>query len=163
MKVSPVMRYVQIAVVAAVLLGAAGCGKSTAEKPATVPTTSSAASPAEQRAQVKSVWERFFSGKTSASEKAALLQNGPALQKAIAAQAKSPLAKQSSAKVTRVTLVGPSKATVVYTIYLGGKPALAHQKGTAVEVGGDWKVGLASFCKLLSLQGAPPAACAQTR
>ncbi|HZU21026.1 MAG TPA: hypothetical protein VE982_07380 [Gaiellaceae bacterium] len=153
-----------VALSAALLLVAAACGgKSTRAKAPTVPTTSSAATPAEQRAQVKSNWERFFSGKTSASQKAGLLQNGRALAKAIGAQASSPLAKQSSAKVTSVTLAGPSKATVVYTIYLGGKPALAHQKGTAVKIGGKWKVGLASFCKLLRLQGAPPAACAQAR
>src|SRR5579884_3115692 len=106
-----------VALSAALLLVAAACGgKSTRAKAPTVPTTSSAATPAAQRAQVNSV-----------------------------------------------TLAGPSKATVVYTIYLGGKPALAHQKGTAVKIGGKWKVGLASFCKLLRLQGAPPAACAQAR
>lgn len=148
---------------AAVVAGGAGCGKSTREKAATVPTTASAATPAEQRAEVKSVWERFFAGSTPATQKAALLQNGAAVAKAIGVQASSPLAKQSSAKVAHVTLIGPSKANVLYTIYLGGKPALAHQKGTAVKIAGKWKVGLASFCKLLSLQGAPPAACAQAR
>jgi hypothetical protein len=40
---------------------------------------------------------------------------------------------------------------------------LQHQKGTAVKVGRAWKVGLASFCRLLSLQGKPPAACSQAR
>jgi hypothetical protein len=138
---------------------AAGCGGSHRAKSATVPTTIAAATPAEQRAEVKSAWERFFAGSTSAAEKTTLLEHGAVLAKQINAQAASALAKQSSAKVARVTLVGTSQATVLYTIYLAGKPALEHQRGTAVKVAGTWKVGLRSFCRLLALQGTTPPAC----
>jgi hypothetical protein len=122
-------------------------------------TTVAAATPAAQRVEIARVWEKFFAGSTSASEKEGLLENGDAYAKAIEAQASSPLAKSSGAKVARVVLTGPTTASVRYAITLGGKPALPGQKGTAVKVGGAWKVGQASFCKLLSLQGSVPKAC----
>lgn len=145
----------------AVFVGAAGCGGGH-KKAATPSTTVSAATPAQQRAEVKTVWESFFAGSTSASQKTALLESGSSLAKIIGVAVKSPLAKQLSAKVISVTLTGPSKATVLYTLELARKPVLQHQTGTAVKAGGSWKVGLASFCKLLKLEGAHPAACTQT-
>ncbi len=102
---------------------------------------------------------RFFSGKSSAVVKIALLQKGDEFAKAIDAQAASALARQTSAKVLNVRLVNGSKAVVTYTIELAGAPVLAHRTGTAVKVAGSWKVGDASFCALLRLQGSAPAAC----
>jgi hypothetical protein len=146
---------------AVVLLVAAGCGGGgTGGTTTTTSATTAPATPAAQRAEVKRVWERFFAGTTSAADKVQLLENGSAFAAAIEAQAKSALARQSSARVTRVTLVGPHKATVHYSIDLSGKPALTGQTGTAVKVGAAWKVGQASFCRLLALQGSVPTACA---
>ena len=154
------VRIVVSAVAATALVAlAAGCGGGGKKAVGTTTTTAAPATPAEQKAQIKGVWERFFAGSTPASEKEVLLEHGSLLAPAIEAQAKSPLAKSSSAKVTNVTLNGPAKATVTYTILLGGKPALQHQKGTAVKSGDSWKVGLASFCRLLGLQGPAPKAC----
>jgi hypothetical protein len=142
-------------VAAAAALALAGCGGGGH----TATTTTTAATPAAQRAEVKRVWERFFAGKTSAADKVALLEDGEAFRQPIEAQASSPLARSSSATVNGVTLDGPAKATVRYSIDLGGKPALPNQKGTAVKVDGAWKVGRGSFCRLLSLQGPVPKAC----
>jgi len=58
-----------------------------------------------------------------------------------------------------VTLVSSTTARVVYTITLGGQPALKNQTGTAVRVGGTWKVSDKSFCALLSLEGTKPSVC----
>lgn len=147
------------------VLVAAGCGGGGNAATTTTATSATTApgTPAAQRAEIKRVWERFFAGSTSAADKVALLENGSAYAQAIEAQAKSVLAQQSSAKVTRVTIVGPEKATVHYTIDLSGKPALTGQTGTAVKVGDAWKVGQASFCRLLTLQGSAPKACAGAR
>ena len=52
-----------------------------------------------------------------------------------------------------------TQATVTYDIYLGGKPALSNQTGTAAYQDGTWKVGDGSFCRLLALENggkAPP-------
>ncbi len=41
-----------------------------------------------------------------------------------------------------------------YDILVGGTPALKNQTGTAVYQNGTWKVGVASFCGLLTLENA---------
>jgi hypothetical protein len=140
-----------------ILVGAAAaCGGS--KHAAT--TTTGAPTPAAQKAEIKRVWERFFAGTTSASEKETLLQNGSRLSGALEAAAKSPFAKQSGARVSSVSLLGPAKAKVVYAILLSGKPVLSNRRGTAVKEDGTWKVGVASFCQLLTLQGGGmPKAC----
>jgi hypothetical protein len=67
----------------------------------------------------------------------------------------------ASAKVTAVHLTSPTQATVTYDIFLGGKPALSNQTGTAVYQDGIWKVGDVSFCQLLKLEngGTAPSVC----
>jgi hypothetical protein len=54
--------------------------------------------------------------------------------------------------VNKVTGVTASQATVIYSIDVAGTPALTNQKGVAVDQGGTWKVGTASFCGLLQLE-----------
>ncbi|HZV25911.1 MAG TPA: hypothetical protein VFG00_06445 [Acidothermaceae bacterium] len=108
---------------------------------------------------VSQAWSRFFAGTTSAADKQALLQNGSAFAAAIAAQANSPMAKGTTAIVSKVTLLSADSAEVTYTISIGGLPALVNQTGRAVLVGGSWKVGSASFCQLLALEGQAPPAC----
>jgi hypothetical protein len=147
---------VAVLTIALLVCVAAGCGGGDGKKAA--PTTN-AASPAAQKAEIRRVWERFFAGTTSASDKEKLLENGSEFSDALEAAAKSPFAKQSGARVSRVTLLGPAKAKVVYAILLSGKPVLSNRRGTAVKEGGEWKVGTASFCQLLTLQGAAPDRC----
>ena len=132
-------------IVVAVLVGFGGSGTKT--------------STANQKDQVVQTWTTFFAGSTPASKKVQLLQDGPRFAPLIKAQAASPLAQQTKAVVTKVTLESPTRAKVLYTIMIAGKPALKNQVGTAVRVGGTWKVGDASFCALLSLQGAMPPVC----
>ena len=57
-----------------------------------------------------------------------------------------------------MTLQGANNAKVVYTVKLGGA-GLPKQTGTAVRENGTWKVGSASLCKLVALQGSTPSAC----
>lgn len=108
---------------------------------------------------ISQAWARFFAGATSAADKQALLQNGSAFAAAINAQANLPIAKGTTAIVSKVTLLSADKAQVTYTISIGGLPALVNQTGTAVLVGGSWKVGSTSFCALLALEGQAPPAC----
>jgi hypothetical protein len=109
-------------------------------------------------AQIKSAYEKFFSGKTSLSDRVALLQNGAKFRSVVQGFASNPLAKNVSASVSSVTLEGSNKAKVVYTVKLAGS-SLPKQTGTAVRENGTWKVGDASLCKLISLQGSTPSAC----
>jgi hypothetical protein len=150
-----------LALGASVVFVAAACGGSGGSSPATTAsgTTSAAATPAQEKAAIRRVWTAFFSSKTSAEQKAAYLQNGAKFEQAIREQARSPLARNTTATVKSVTLQGPAKAKVVYSIDLAGRPALQNQSGTAVKVNGLWQVGDDSFCKLLGLGGQAPAGC----
>jgi len=132
--------------------------------PAPSPSTSSSsgggtASSATTKA-IETNWAKFFNAKTPISQRLALLQNGSQFSSVIQSQAGSPLALAATAKVTHVSLTSPSQAAVTYNILLSGKPALSSQPGVAVLEGGVWKVGDASFCGLLKLEGSTlPAGC----
>jgi len=130
------------------LVGAAASAgwASTAARPAV--------SAASAKAKIIADWQAFFSGKTPASRKIQLVQYGQAFAQVIKQQAGSIMAQSVAAKVSSVTLnKSMTQATVVYTITLGGSPALSNQKGTAIFQGGTWKVGARSFCGLLALEG----------
>lgn len=147
----------------------AGCGSSKSSSSSSGASTSGGASATTSMttasgsggaaAQIRRDWMNFFSGSTSAQTKISLLQNGQQFSQAIKAQAGSPLAQQASAKVTKVTVTGPDKAQVKYSVLIAGKPALPNQTGTAIKSGGTWKVSDASFCALLRLEGGAPPAC----
>jgi uncharacterized lipoprotein YbaY len=132
-------------------LALAACGSSGGKKTPTV----SAPSP---QTQIKAAYAKFFSGKTSLSQRVALLQNGPKFRAVVQGFANNPLAKNVTATVSSVTLQGANKAKVTYQVKFAGT-ALPKQTGTAVRENGTWKVGDASLCKLISLQGTTPAAC----
>jgi hypothetical protein len=126
-----------------------GCGSHTSN-------ASKASSPIPQ---IERNWTEFFSGSTPVSKKVQLLQNGQQFAPIIQAQARSPLASQTQATVIKVSLEGANRAKVVYTINVAGQPALKNQVGTAVLVGGVWRVSDQSFCALLSLEGTKPPLC----
>jgi len=141
----------------ALALTIAGCSSSSSSspgtsKPSATPSSSSTISSSAAANEIKANWEAFFSGSTSATKKISLLQNGQALASVVKGQAKSSLATGASAKVSSVTVTSPTKATVKYTVYLNGSPALPNATGVAIYQDGTWKVGLASFCGLLKLE-----------
>jgi hypothetical protein len=108
--------------------------------------------------QIKSAYEKFFSSKTSLSERVSLLQNGEQFKPVIQSFASNPLAQNTSATVSSVKLDGDDNATVDYVVKFGGS-SLPKQTGTAVRENGKWKVGFASLCKLVGLSGTTPSAC----
>jgi hypothetical protein len=116
-------------------------------------------------AAIKANWATFFNAKTPLSRRVALLQNGQALSGVIKTQLSgSGFASQVTSKVSAVTLTGTDQASVIYSIYLAGQPALSNSHGVSVYQDGVWKVGLVSLCGLLKLENAGktsglPAAC----
>jgi hypothetical protein len=154
----------------------AACGSnssssSSAPSPSTssasaTPASTSASAPAGSSAAGQAIsanWTAFFDAKTPVAKRVSLLQDGQAFASVIKSQAGTGLASEATAKVTKVTVTSPTQATVTYSILVGGQPALSGQAGTAVLQGGTWKVGLASFCGLLTLENGGkkglPAAC----
>jgi hypothetical protein len=166
-------RTLQLLVLVGVLgVGIAACGSSnnsgassspSASAPATsAPATSASAAPSgSAAATITANWEKFFNAKTPVAQRVALLQNGPVFASVIRAQAGSGLAATATAKVSKVTVTSSKQATVRYSILISGATALANQNGVAVFQNGTWKVGLASFCGLLTLEnsGKTPSVC----
>jgi ABC-type glycerol-3-phosphate transport system substrate-binding protein len=140
----------RLALVLVAALALAGCGGSSGTT--TTDTTAAA------RAQIKSAYVKFFSGKTPVADRVAVLQNGSKFKGLVTSFANNPLAKNVNVTVASVTLQGANNAKVVYTVKLGGA-GLPKQTGTAVRENGTWKVGSASLCKLVALQGSTPSAC----
>ena len=134
----------RLAIVLVAVLALSGCGSSGHK--------------AGDEEQIKSAYQAFFSGKTSIPDRVAVLQDGPRFKALVTSFANNPLAKNVSATVSSVTLQGADKAKVVYTVKLGGS-ALPTQTGSAVRQNGQWKIGFASLCKLVSLAGSTPAVC----
>jgi hypothetical protein len=136
----------RLALVLVLVVALAACGGSS--KPKT----------ANEQAQIKSAYEKFFSGKTPVSDRVALLQNGSRFKGLVSTFASNPLAKNVSAKVSSVTIQSANKAKVAYVVSFAGT-SLPKQTGTAVRQNGRWKVGDASLCKLIALGGTTPSAC----
>jgi hypothetical protein len=111
---------------------------------------------AAAKAQITTNWERFFLPSTSLADRAALLENGAALQAALEQRAKDPLQQQASAKVKAIDLTAPDRATVTYDVSLNGTVALPDAQGVAVLQQGVWKVSADSFCALISLGATDP-------
>jgi hypothetical protein len=134
-----------LTIAAAILLAGCGGGKSS--------------NGASAKAQIKSNWEEFFNGSTSTDRRVALLENGSRFASLLKTIDSFSLAKQVKATVSKVVLNGSDSATVTYSVTLSGQPVLHDTKGTAVRIGNVWKVGTASFCGLVKLEGASPKAC----
>ena len=139
------MRRLAFVLVAVLVLAACGGGHKSSSGPS-------------DEAQIKAAYAKFFAGKTAISDRVALLQNGPRFKALVTSFANNPLAKNVSATVSSVTLQGPNKANVVYVVKFAGS-SLPKQTGTAVRENGTWKVGDASLCKLVALQGSTPSVC----
>ena len=151
--------------------GLAACGSSgpsstagsSAPSPSTPAPSASAASPSPSASAaptagaaasdaVAANWTAFFDAKTPVAKRVSLLQDGSQFATIISSQAGSGLASQASAKVTKVKLVSATQASVTYSILVSGQTALPHQAGVAIYQDGTWKVGVASFCGLLTLE-----------
>jgi hypothetical protein len=145
------MRWLAVVLASVLAAGSlAACGES---KPKV-----SEGGPIVAEAQIRSAYEKFFAGKTPVSERIGLLQNGAEFESVVKSFASNPAAKRVSATVSAMQLQGSGKAKVVYIVKLGGT-ALPKQTGTAVRENGTWKVGDASLCRLIALQGSTPSAC----
>lgn len=157
----------RIRVVAAAVLTVllAGCGASGSSSPGTSAGSTAVTPDAGPSAHLTGPVEKavaarftaFFSGSTPASEKISLVERGQDFAPVINAQAGGPMSQSTTVTVSAVTLLSRTRASVRYTILLGGVPALQDQEGLALKHNGRWVVGASTFCTLLGLeQSAPP-------
>jgi hypothetical protein len=144
-----------------------GCGSSgspssttsSASTSASAPSPSTTAASPDDAAAIKAVYEKFFNSATPTSQSIPLLQNGATFASAVEAQAKSPLSKGSTVKVSAVKVNNASFAVVTFSVLINGSPVLNDQHGFAVKQNGSWKVAATTFCGLVSLSGKTPPAC----
>lgn len=138
----------------------AACGNSSSTSGSSLPTAPGASatstggngSSAATEQQIAANWTAFFNPKTPVSRRVALLQDGSTFAAIIQAQSGSTLESEATASVSQVALTSSAQARVSYSILLNGQTALPNQSGIAVLEGGTWKVGVSSFCGLLSLE-----------
>ncbi|MEC3914750.1 hypothetical protein [Nocardia sp. CDC160] len=142
-----------VACVVPVLL-TTGCGKGE--------TTSDGKTPDAEVQAVRSTFEKFFDSSLPVDQKMALLENGQAFTETLEHQAHSAIAGGASASVSEVVGDGPGRAAVTFTIKKHGIPLLLNRHGTALEIGGSWKVAASTFCDLLRIEGGVPAVCDAT-
>ena len=166
-------RIMALALGPALAVAVAACSSSSSTSATTSPSSSAASAPVGSPsavasssssgavAEITANWEKFFSSSTTASQKAALLQNGSTFASAISDFAKLPLASGIGAKVTKVVVTSSTTATVTYNITAGGSNLLSGKTGTSVYQDGTWKVGDGSLCGLFKLipGGSVPSAC----
>ena len=144
--------------------GSSGASSAPSSSPASTATSSAASAGGPAAKAIAANWTAFFDAKTPVTKRVGLLQDGKQFASIIKSQAGSSLASEATAKVTKVTMVSAAQAKVTYSILVGGQSALANQSGVAVKQDGTWKVGVASFCGLLTLENSGstsslPAAC----
>lgn len=130
--------------------------KPAATTPAATSTTSAASG---ATAAITTNWETFFNSKTPVAKKVSVLEDGSQFAAIITAQLNTPLASGLTAKVVSVSDITATQATVKYNLVVGGSNV--PMTGTAVYQDGTWKVGVSTFCGLLTLEGLKtmPAAC----
>jgi hypothetical protein len=168
--------FLAAATAALVLAGCGSGSSSSTAKPlpglsgdanaTTAPTTGttgttggSSASDSDDPHAIAAAYSQFFAGSTPADRKVELVQDGSAFASVIQAQAGGAMSQGTTVKVGSVTVTSPTRATVQYTILLGGSPALKNQTGEAVKQHGTWVVGAPTFCRLLTLEQSAPALC----
>lgn len=132
----------------------AGCGGHHAVTTPTAPAPRPLGHP-HAALVIAETWTTFFE---EPAAQAPLLQRSATFSRQLAALRQSVLAHKLRVHVQRVVVHGDT-ATVTYTLRVAGKAVLRNAEGTAVRVGGRWRVGVASFCRLLALAGSTPDAC----
>jgi hypothetical protein len=172
------LRQIPVALAATGCLVLAACGggggshqsSANSASPRPTPSATAAAEPASGPGAVAAItanWETVFNGQAPLPRRLALVQDGAQVASFVEAQAKTSFGKAavgSSAKISSVTITSPTQATVHWNLLLLGTPLLKNQVGTAVYLGGVWKVAIGSFCGLAYLEfpkGSPklPAVC----
>jgi hypothetical protein len=163
----------RLAVVVVAGVALAGCGGSSSSSPSTTTsgttggttssttggTTSGATSgTTAAQAKIQSAYEQFFSDNTSVPQKVKLLANGPRFQRLIFSFSNNPLARRAKVEISSIKLTAPDRADVVYQIHFASA-SLPTKTGTAVKQSGRWKVGDATLCQLVAMQGTVPSVC----
>ena len=109
--------------------------------------------------EITTNWEQFFASTTTVQAREQLLENGSQFAGLMTTEFNALGSQSPSAIVSSVDVVSSTSANVYYKVELNKQPILTGQKGQAVFQDGTWKVGDATLCGLLSMDGQHPAIC----
>jgi hypothetical protein len=145
-------------IVAAALAGCSSSGGNGSPETSGSAGSGGTQSPAQR--QIAKTYVQFFNTDTSLKKSVTkLLQHGPVFRSSLIKESNSPNAKNITAKVSDVKIVGKKLAKVTFTIYSGKPTLLPDSHGYAVVEKGRWKVAAQTYCQLLTLEGSAPTAC----
>jgi hypothetical protein len=146
-----------------VACGGAGHPAHTGGSPTSATASSGASdSGASATAEITRAYEIFFSNTATQAQSQQALQHGDRFGSELTTEGNSSYAVKSSATVSKVTLLSPNSADVIFSVISAGNVVLKDTPGKAARENGVWKVAAQTFCALLTLQGSPPAACSDT-
>lgn len=148
-------RVVALTLLAAAFLAA--CSGDGEKREAAPPTTAPSTDP---KAEITTMWSRFFVDSTPTEEKVRNLENGEAHRADIEQTLATGQTKGVTIEVKEVNVTSPTAATVSYAILLNGEPAVPSATGDAILQDGRWKVTEKVFCVLIQLGGQNPPTCA---
>jgi hypothetical protein len=118
--------------------------------------SSGGSKPKSAEQQITLVWTTFFNTATPVSKRVELVEDGPAFQPTLTAQATG---GAMSATVTHVALADSSHATVSFSLQIKPSTSLPSVGGAAVLVNGRWLVSKSTMCVVLTATGQHASAC----
>ena len=123
-------------------------------------TTTTALDQAAAEVEIRALFETFFDGTDTTTDKILLVEDGETLRDLYdATGAANPgFAERTTAQVKTVTFTSDTTADVSYDILLDGTPVLEGFLGGAVLIDGTWYISKAAFCDftVLGLPEPPP-------
>jgi hypothetical protein len=158
------------AALALTLLAACGSDKksssssgSSSSSSAATTTTAPALDEAKAKADITKMYQTFFNGNESdQATKAAQLAEAAKLKALFDENyvKNAAVAAMTTVTVEDITINPDNKtADVVFTLNVGGTPALEHFGGSAVLQDGQWKMTTAAFCDITYIGATPPPEC----
>jgi hypothetical protein len=157
------------AAVALTLLAACGSDKKASSSSASSSSsaaTTTTAPPLDEAAakeEITKMYQTFFNGNESDKEtKAAQLAEADKLKALFDENftKNAAVAAMTTVTVEEITINPDNKtADVVFTLNVGGTPALEHFGGSAVLQDGKWKMTTAGFCDITYIGATPPPEC----
>src|SRR4051794_7253050 len=159
------------AALALTLLAACGSDKKSSSSNASSSSSSSAASTttapaldeAAAKAEITKMYQTFFNGNESdKATKEAQLAEADKLKALFEENftKNAAVAAMTTVTVEEITINPDNKtADVVFTLNVGGTPALEHFGGSAVLKDGYWRMTTAGFCDITYIGATPPPEC----
>ncbi|WP_459545578.1 hypothetical protein [Nocardia sp. X0981] len=123
------------------------------------PAAAGADSPAAASAAITGVYEAFFDPGTSTADRIALVERGDEFETEISGMVNHIRTALTTVEIADVTLLGPERAELRFTLQISGNPVVSDQLGHAVREPEGWKIAASTMCGLVAISGGTSQAC----